>query len=116
MISIRIRVIQYQTSAIYPYKFQIPFACDSNTLKLFLYRQAAAAEWLIQELQTSMRVGADPKFVPNSEWEPVGRAIATKSIILIPVVANLVDLIWPTEERPVTPNMDAYVWLEEYAG
>lgn len=65
-----------------------------------------------------MRVGADPKFVPNSEWEIIGRSIAVqhKSLILMPVVTNLIDVIWPNEERPVTPYMGAYVWPEEYAG
>lgn len=64
-----------------------------------------------------MRVGVDPRLLPNSEWEQLSRALAHpyKTILLWPVNANLVDGVWGLD-RPNATDMHAYVWLEEYAG
>lgn len=65
-----------------------------------------------------MRIGADPKLVPNSEWEMIMRLIVptSKALILMPIAQNVVDLIWPENERPVPVTMEAFVWTEDFAG
>lgn len=77
-----------------------------------------AADWLTHELQSGMRVGVDPKLMPNSEYELMSKMLmpATRSITLIPVVQNLVDLIWPEEIRMPLMNKTAFVWPDQYAG
>lgn len=77
-----------------------------------------AAIWLVNELQSNMRIGADPKLMSNSEWELIIRTIsaASKSIVLSSITNNLVDVIWPENERSSLPNLPAYVWPEEYSG
>lgn len=74
--------------------------------------------WLVNELQSNMRIGADPKLMSNSEWELIIRTItaASKSIVLSSIMNNLVDVIWPENERSSSPNLPAYVWPEEYSG
>lgn len=92
----------------------------SNLRPNFLFQAAGiAAEWLAHELQSGLRAGADPKLVPNSEWDTIGRTLTMpgKSIILIPTVNNLIDLMWPDDERPEEiPSATAYVVGETYAG
>ncbi|XP_065225983.1 xaa-Pro aminopeptidase 1-like [Planococcus citri] len=80
---------------------------------------AAAAEWVVQELGISMRLATDPKLIPNSEWEIIQRAISSvpsKSLIFVPTALNLVDVIWPENERPATPVMPVFIWDKAFAG
>lgn len=66
-----------------------------------------------------MRAGADPKLVPNTEWEVIARTmtVPSKSILLLPIVNNLIDFIWPDEERaPESASASAYIVGETYSG
>ncbi|KAK7571224.1 hypothetical protein V9T40_014828 [Parthenolecanium corni] len=74
---------------------------------------AVVGEWLVRELQSGMRAGADPKLVPNTEWEVIARTmtVPSKSILLLPIVNNLIDFIWPDEER--APESASKTWREK---
>lgn len=62
-----------------------------------------------------MRVGVDPKLIPNSQYEYLQRELNNASIILVQVVNNLIDVIW-TKNRPLYSTHDAYFIPTETAG
>lgn len=62
-----------------------------------------------------MRVGVDPKLIPNSQFEYLQRELNNASIILVQVGNNLVDLIW-TKNRPLYSTHDAFIIQNEIAG
>lgn len=72
-------------------------------------------EWLLDEFKSNARVGADLKLISNGDWEFLHRALTNKSISLVPINHNLIDMIW-VDNRPEYPTRSAYVWPLEYAG
>lgn len=63
-------------------------------IHVFPLPQVPIAEWIATEVQAGLRVGADPKTMANSQWENLTKMLNEKSIYLIHIQKNLVDLIW----------------------
>ena len=59
--------------------------------------------WLVEQLQNGAKVGFDPWLHTTSEIEKLEKALAEKSITLVPV-ENPVDAVWPDQpDRPAAP-------------
>ncbi|XP_063704298.1 uncharacterized protein LOC134833781 isoform X2 [Culicoides brevitarsis] len=69
----------------------------------------------LQELQADARVGSDPKMVPHSTWIKWEKKMNEKSLRLVPIKNNLVDLVWKTN-RPEPRQFSIRVHPQMYAG
>ncbi|KAI7815714.1 Xaa-Pro APN2 [Rhyzopertha dominica] len=58
--------------------------------------------WLVKNLPRGSKVGADPKLVTNLEWMPLKTQLEKAGHSLVPVLTNLVDVIWT--DKPSFPS------------
>ncbi|KAG5727471.1 hypothetical protein E4T56_gene12037 [Termitomyces sp. T112] len=71
-------------------------------------------EFLSKNLQSSTRIGIDPKLISASNAETIIKALEPKNSTLVPIDKNLVDLVW--SERPARPRNPIIHLDEKYAG
>ncbi|KAK4301818.1 hypothetical protein Pmani_026085 [Petrolisthes manimaculis] len=73
-------------------------------------------EWLRQNLVEGSKVGADPRLIGAETWMSYAEDLAKANIQLVAEETNLVDLVWPEDER--SPESDSPIFIHElaYAG
>lgn len=75
--------------------------CASWVLITGLPSTPSQAKWLTKTLRPGSRVGADPNLVEYSIWKRLQTHLETEGLFLVPIAANLIDLIW--EDKPSVP-------------
>lgn len=90
-------------------------SCNWTLIKSEAPGLLSPADWLVRELKAGMRVGADPKLVPNSEWEILEKRLVEAAITVAPVSNNLVDIVW-TENKPAYPKPNPIVLADVLTG
>ncbi|KAI5703271.1 hypothetical protein M8J76_006229 [Diaphorina citri] len=93
----------------------LELSCDWLLMKSGHPGVPTITEWLKDELGTGMRVGVDPKLIPNSQFEYLQRELNNATILLVQVVNNLIDQIW-IKNRPLYSTHDAFIIQNEIAG
>uniref|UniRef100_A0A182XPM7 Xaa-Pro aminopeptidase n=1 Tax=Anopheles quadriannulatus TaxID=34691 RepID=A0A182XPM7_ANOQN len=58
--------------------------------------------WLAKALQPGARVGVDANLITAAAWTPLQSSLKTAGCTLLPVVPNLIDLLW--KEQPAVPH------------
>uniref|UniRef100_A0A8D8ZW92 Xaa-Pro aminopeptidase 2 n=1 Tax=Cacopsylla melanoneura TaxID=428564 RepID=A0A8D8ZW92_9HEMI len=93
----------------------LELSCDWLLMKSGHPGVPTIAEWVKDELGSGMRVGVDPKIIPNTQFEFLQRELNNASIILDQIQNNLVDQSW-VKNRPLYPIHDAFFIPTEIAG
>ncbi|XP_068204173.1 uncharacterized protein [Palaemon carinicauda] len=73
-------------------------------------------EWLTQNLVTRSKVGADPRLIGAETWKSYAADLAEADIELVALESNLVDAIWPAEDRPPHSTSPLMVHDLKFAG
>ncbi|XP_024082650.1 xaa-Pro aminopeptidase ApepP-like [Cimex lectularius] len=73
------------------------------------------SDWLRTKLPPGSYVGADAKVIPYPMWNSFKDELNQWGIVLIPVVKNLVDLVWGYD-KPIAPNNKLIRVPIEYSG
>uniref|UniRef100_A0AAG5DP18 Xaa-Pro aminopeptidase n=1 Tax=Anopheles atroparvus TaxID=41427 RepID=A0AAG5DP18_ANOAO len=58
--------------------------------------------WLAKTLQPGSKVGVDANLITAAAWSPLQSSLKTAGCTLLPVVPNLIDLLWT--EKPAVPH------------
>ncbi|XP_065349359.1 xaa-Pro aminopeptidase 1-like isoform X2 [Cloeon dipterum] len=91
-------------------------ACHWQIMRNGIRNTPTAAEWVLQNVRRArIRIGADPKLIPHHTWISWEKEFEKYNITLIPVLKNLIDLIWGSD-RPEPPKLTMYVHSMEYTG
>ncbi|XP_064108547.1 uncharacterized protein LOC135216931 isoform X1 [Macrobrachium nipponense] len=73
-------------------------------------------EWITQNLVTGSKVGADPRLIGAETWKVYAEELAEADIELVALETNLIDLIWPAEERAPHSTSPLMVHELKFAG
>lgn len=63
------------------------------------------SQWLVQNLPKDSKVGVDPFLISICEWDRMFKELKKYKIELIPVMQNLVDVIWPVRPKPAPKKL-----------
>lgn len=112
-------VITQQKAALWTdgrYYLQAEKQLDSNwiLMKDGLPDTPSQAEWLVKELPVNGIVGVDPYLMSSETWKPIYKTLKESGHMLVPVIQNLVDLVW--DDRPSPPQNPIIVLPDSYAG
>lgn len=72
------------------------------------------SDWFKMVLPPQSRVGFDPLLMTYSSWQTLSTQLALVKHTLVPVMRNLVDLIW--KNRPDIPRNPIYPLSTQYTG
>uniref|UniRef100_A0A0P4VTN1 Xaa-Pro aminopeptidase 1 n=1 Tax=Scylla olivacea TaxID=85551 RepID=A0A0P4VTN1_SCYOL len=73
-------------------------------------------EWLQTTLRPGAKVGADPRLIGAETWISYAEDLAKFNITLEAEEMNLVDLVWPQQERPKYSEDPIFVLETRFAG
>jgi Xaa-Pro aminopeptidase len=99
------------------YYLQASKQLDSRYWKLMkqgLPETPSITEWLIQFLSSNSRVGIDPRLISKGEAKSIQTSLESKGHQLVPIMTNLVDLIW--KDRPSSPSNKVFIHPLHYSG
>ncbi|RNA02064.1 Xaa-Pro aminopeptidase [Brachionus plicatilis] len=83
-------------------------ASESKTLKI--------EEWLEEQLSPGQKVARNAKLTSISSWQNTESQLSKFKLSLHNPNEDLVDLIWPSDERPLKPNTEIKIHDKEFAG
>ena len=98
------------------YYLQAEKQLDSNwiLMKEGLPDTMSQAEWLSKVLPVGGRVGVDPYLMSSETWKPMDKILKENGHSLVPVMQNLIDLVW--DDRPSPPQNPLMVLPDCYTG
>ncbi|XP_069163625.1 uncharacterized protein [Procambarus clarkii] len=73
-------------------------------------------EWLRQKLAPGSKVGADPRLIGAKTWLSYAEDLSKSDITLVAEETNLVDLVWPSSERPPYSEEPIFIHELQFAG
>lgn len=77
---------------------------DWKLMKDGLGTTPTLSEYLTKQLQSGSKVGVDAKLFSHSRFKKLNTALNSNGIELVPMMENLVDLVWPDKpDRPSQP-------------
>lgn len=98
------------------YFLQAAQQMDKNwtLMKLGLKSTPTQEDWLINVLPEGSKVGVDPFIIAFDQWKVLSKALKNAGHDLVPVKANLVDMIW--KDQPCRPCKPLLVMDLSYTG
>ncbi|KAK8724909.1 hypothetical protein OTU49_010972 [Cherax quadricarinatus] len=90
--------------------------CDWLLMKERIDGVPTITEWLSQKLSGGAKVGADPRLIAADTWKTYAKELKKSGIELVAEETNLIDLIWPSDERPIFPADPIYIHELHFAG
>ncbi|XP_042203854.1 uncharacterized protein LOC121853643 isoform X2 [Homarus americanus] len=90
--------------------------CDWLLMKEQIDGVPTISEWLRSKLVSGAKVGADPRLIAADTWKFYSEELAKSDIELVAEETNLVDLVWPAEERPPYSQDPIYIHELQFAG
>lgn len=77
---------------------------DWKLMKDGLGTTPTLSDYLTKQLQSGSKVGVDAKLFSHSRFKKLNTALNSNGIELVPMMENLVDLVWPDKpDRPSQP-------------
>ncbi|CAG0888017.1 unnamed protein product, partial [Darwinula stevensoni] len=72
--------------------------------------------WLSKNIKSKGQVGVDPWLISSATWDIFEAVLRPCGVSLVPTQPNLIDLIWPGEERSASPKNPVFVHELKYSG
>ncbi|KAF2352830.1 Creatinase N-terminal [Trinorchestia longiramus] len=74
------------------------------------------SEWLAEQLTAGARVGLDPALTSGTHFIQLQQRLNKSGLLLVGESTNLVDQVWPEEQRPPRVEDELFVHEIEYSG
>ncbi|MDI2111903.1 M24 family metallopeptidase [Commensalibacter nepenthis] len=106
-------IILDQSAAVFSdgrYILQMQQELDQNNWESFHISKHPPLQWILEQKQNSIRLGYDPKLMSERDL----KAFDHSSVTLVPIVNNLIDLIW--NDHPAPPRQPIVAHEIQFSG